>query len=82
MIKTILYLIYYILTFAFGHIAGKYLVLPWNIKRHMHEKLFCNECEAAFVSTTYELDYKYCPYCGNNLDFHKEDERSRYYEGE
>ena len=35
-----------------------------------NEKHVCNTCRMLFVSTEEELNYKYCPYCGEALDFH------------
>ncbi|MBO5927829.1 MAG: hypothetical protein J6Q32_03150 [Clostridia bacterium] len=37
------------------------------------EKHFCNNCKLAFI-TIKEIGYKYCPYCGQELDYIKPNE--------
>ena len=40
-----------------------------RVKKNRFEKHFCNDCECGFIY--YErLSYKYCPYCGKELDYH------------
>ena len=68
--------------FFIGHVLGKYLVALHNIRKHRKEKHFCNKCEVGFLASFDQMNYLYCPYCGEPLDYHHEDERSKDYKGE
>lgn len=37
-------------------------------KRHEDGKHYCNECEYAFISDDIVIEFKYCPYCGKELE--------------
>lgn len=37
-------------------------------KRHEDGKHHCNECEKSFIWDDEEILYKYCPYCGKELE--------------
>lgn len=81
MINTIMQIIKYVFVYLLGHFTGDYLTMIYNVKKHGKEKHICNSCQCGFLSSTNELNYKYCPYCGNPLDYHEEDERSKSYKG-
>ena len=72
----------YAVVYLIGHATGKYLVMLYNVGKHGKGKHICNECQCGFLSSTRELNFIYCPYCGEPLDYHEEDERSRSYKGE
>lgn len=39
--------------------------------KHKCGKHFCNKCKLGFILNLEELNYKYCPYCGQELDYHE-----------
>ncbi len=51
--------------------AGIYSVKVYKNTKALEEKHFCNYCKAMFVASIEKLNYKYCPYCGRELDYHE-----------
>lgn len=49
-----------------------------NVSIHYKGKHHCNYCERSFLMTRAERDYKHCPYCSKELDYHFKDERCTY----
>ena len=37
----------------------------------LEEKHFCSYCKLMFITNIEKLGYKYCPYCGRELDYHE-----------
>lgn len=75
-------IIKYTLVYFLGHITGKYIVMLFLVKKHAKEKHICNSCRVGFLSDVNKLQYVFCPYCGEPLDYHEEDERSRTYQAQ
>ena len=78
LLKVIKFLGWYILTW----IILRIIEMLYITSQHAKEKHVCNNCKVAFTKNYHELTYEYCPYCGEPLDYHEEDERSRSYKGE
>ena len=74
--------IIFTITFLLGHITGKYIFMFFNVLKFGHGKHICNKCECGFLSNYHELNFIYCPYCGEPLDFHSYDKRSKDYDGD
>ena len=51
--------------------AATYSVKVYKNTKALEEKHFCNYCKARFVTSIEKLNYKYCPYCGQKLDYHE-----------
>ena len=76
------YLFSYTLLFIMGHFFGKYIMALIYYRKHLNEKHFCNKCECAYFESKDALKFKYCPYCGAQLDYFLLDERSQSYKGD
>ena len=67
---------------GFGLIVGLILgfyILPYLderafLKRHSDGKHACNRCKRLFCIGDDQLQYEYCPYCGEPLDYHVDTE--------
>lgn len=42
-------------------------------------KHHCNDCKCSFFLGKDDILYEYCPFCGQELDYHYKDERSKSY---
>lgn len=51
-------------------------------RSHYSEKHACNSCGFFFSNSFTELNFVFCPYCGESLDYHEKDPRSRSYRGD
>lgn len=65
-ILTISFLLFFVIDMLYISIA-KRIRLKRRVKKHLYGKHTCNFCECTFIETDSELEYDYCPYCGNRL---------------
>lgn len=68
MIKTIFIVITILILVLIVH---RILNTTKNIRIYKNEKHFCNKCKLGYITNLEELNYKYCPYCGQELDYHE-----------
>lgn len=48
-------------------------------KKYYQGKHHCNYCKKSYyLSKDERNNYKFCPYCGNELDYHYKDERTMF----
>ncbi len=55
----------------------KFVTAFFLTRLHYSEKHACNSCEYFFANSFTDLNFMYCPYCGEPLDYHEKDPRSR-----
>ena len=57
--------------------VGIYSVKVYKNTKALEEKHFCNHCKEMFVTSIEKLNYKYCPHCGQELDYHESYKRKQ-----
>lgn len=64
LILNLLLLLFLFIKYIINKIVFNYLV-----NKNLFDKKFCNDCELGFTNPD-ETNYKYCPFCGKELDYH------------
>ena len=60
-----------------SHWLAIFCVVRYKIKKNCVGKDHCNDCKESFLIDQ-ELEYKYCPICGKELTYYKDDERYKH----